>query len=178
MSYNTIVGKVKRFDCAIILEHDQNSKPIARKSKRKSPPKNKIRKLIRFLEPLLKEKMRTLFLLFVIASVLIGGCSSKPYQPKKKAESIIGTVTFNDKAIANAEIRFSDSARGINFTVKTGADGKFTIAPKDLPIGRYSAFITPSNPKDIPQQYQSPMESPLYLEIKEGSNDLNVAMEK
>ncbi|MDR1382755.1 MAG: carboxypeptidase-like regulatory domain-containing protein [Planctomycetaceae bacterium] len=117
-------------------------------------------------------------MLFVIASVLTCGCSNKPYQPKKKAESIAGTVTFNDKAIADTEIYFSDTARGINLTVKTGADGKFTIAPKDLPVGRYATFITPANPKDIPQKYQSPMESPLYLEIKEGNNDLKVMLEK
>ncbi|MDR1491654.1 MAG: carboxypeptidase-like regulatory domain-containing protein [Planctomycetaceae bacterium] len=118
--------------------------------------------------------MKTLFLLLVVVSVLTCGCSNKPYQPKKKAKSIAGTVTFNDKAVANAEIRFSDSAHGVSFTVKTDAEGKFTVAPKDLPIGSYSTYITPANPKDVPKQYQSSLESPLILEIKEGSNDLNI----
>jgi hypothetical protein len=105
------------------------------------------------------------------------GCSNKPYQPKTKAENITGTVTFNDKAVTNAEIYFSDSAHGVHFTVKTDAEGKFTVAPKDLPVGSYSTFITPANPKDIPQKYQSPLESPLILEIQNGSNDLKIVLE-
>ncbi|MDR2438902.1 MAG: DUF4198 domain-containing protein [Planctomycetaceae bacterium] len=121
--------------------------------------------------------MRILFLLIIVISVLICGCSNKPYQLKKKSESITGMVTFNDKAVANAEIRFSDPAHDVHFTVKTDAEGKFTVAPKDLPVGSYSTFIIPADPKDIPQKYQSPMESPLILEINEGSNDLKIMLD-
>jgi hypothetical protein len=121
--------------------------------------------------------MRTLLLLFVVVSVLTCGCSNKPYQPKKKSESIVGTVMFNNKTVANAEICFFDSAHGVNFTVKTDAEGKFTVAPKDLPVGSYSTFITPANPKDIPEKYQSLLGSPLILEIKEGSNDLKIVLD-
>ncbi|MDR2755409.1 MAG: carboxypeptidase-like regulatory domain-containing protein [Planctomycetaceae bacterium] len=121
--------------------------------------------------------MRTLFFLFIVTSVLTCGCSNKPYQPKEKAESITGTVTFNNKTVTNAEIYFFDSAHGVHFAVKTDAEGKFTVAPNDLPVGSYVTFVTPANPKDIPQKYQNPLESPLILEIKNGNNDLNIVLE-
>jgi hypothetical protein len=123
--------------------------------------------------------MRILISLIVVISILTCGCNNKPYQPKKKSESITGTVTFNNKAVVNAEISFLDSAHGVHFhfTVKTDAEGKFTVAPRDLPVGSYTTFITPANPKDVPKQYQSPLRSPLILEIKEGSNDLKIVLE-
>jgi hypothetical protein len=122
--------------------------------------------------------MRTLILLLTVAFALTCGCSGKPYQPKQTAESIAGTVTFNDKAVANAELHFSDVSRKISAAVKTDAEGKFTVAPSDLPVGKYSTYITPANPKDIPPKYQTPIDTPLALEIKEGSNDLKVVLEK
>jgi hypothetical protein len=120
------------------------------------------------------DRMRTLILLIVMLPLLLAGCSKKPYQPKQFPQSVSGIVTFKDKPVADAEVDFSDTTRHIFVTAKTDAGGRFTVSPKDLPVGRYTVYLGPAGRADIPKQYQ---ETPLVLSIEAGANDLPISIE-
>jgi hypothetical protein len=115
--------------------------------------------------------------LTVIFSLVSFGCSSKPYQPKQYSQGISGTVTFEDKPVADADVNFSDTTQNIFVTTKTDTQGRFTVLPKDLPIGRYTVYFVLEK-QNIPKQYQSPIESPLVLSVESGTNDFDVKLEQ
>jgi hypothetical protein len=121
--------------------------------------------------------MRKFILLTVIFSLVSFGCSSKPYQPKQYSQGISGTVTFEDKPVADADVNFSDTTQNIFVTTKINAQGRFTVPPKDLPIGRYTVYFV-SEKQNIPKQYQSLIESPLVLSVEAGTNDFDVKLEQ
>jgi hypothetical protein len=122
--------------------------------------------------------MRKFILLTVIFSLVSFGCSSKPYQPKQYSQGISGTVSFEKKPVADADVNFSDTTLNIFVTTKTDAQGHFTVPPKDLPTGRYTVYFVSEKQQNIPKQYQSPMESPLVLSVEAGTNEFDVKLEQ
>jgi hypothetical protein len=121
--------------------------------------------------------MRKFILLTVIFSLVSFGCSNKPYQSKQYSQGISGTVTFEDKPVADADVNFSNTTQNIFVTTKTNAQGHFTVPPKDLPIGRYTVYFV-SEKQNIPKQYQIAIESPLVLSVESGTNNFDVKLEQ
>ncbi|MDR1492993.1 MAG: hypothetical protein LBT05_09770, partial [Planctomycetaceae bacterium] len=61
----------------------------------------------------------------------------------------------------------------IFIAAKTDTQGRFTVLAQDLPVGRYAVYLGPDKP-EIPKQYQSPLESPLVVNIQAGTNELTL----
>jgi len=129
-----------------------------------------------------------------IALVLVGelaGCSAPTPIGK-----IAGKVTLDGNPLGPVNVMFEGAGTGVNIGAKTDAEGNFkikTATTDGLPPGTYAVSVQevyvelplgPVRPEDaekfkklpFPDFYRSGTTSPIKVEIKEGDNNVVVAV--
>lgn len=117
---------------------------------------------------------------FVAAGVVLAAAAFTLGGNGGSGHVLSGTVTFNDRPLAEATIEFhrlGQSDLTLQQTVHTGADGAFVVDPANrLPTGLYAVVVVPpatgagrskSGRSIIPAPYRDPKTSPLKLEVFE-----------
>jgi hypothetical protein len=137
---------------------------------------------MRFDSPLLNG------LVLLACAALLAGCGEGDNVWTGSTGTVSGTVTFQEKPVAEGQINLYDKTRGVGASADI-TDGKFQIA-EPVPAGSYEVTILPPPPPlptgeevtvdppktnyaDIPVQYRSGTTSGLVAEIKEGDNTLS-----
>ena len=134
---------------------------------------------------------------FLAISLLMGlafaisGCS-----PGEVRGRIAGKVTFQGNPVPEGLVFFSNDDKGIHMSGSLKSDGTYEILTAKgagLPLAKYQACVRPpvqplsteavgkslavKRYPDIPQKYRDFATSGLSLDVKEGGNQFDIAME-
>jgi hypothetical protein len=102
-----------------------------------------------------------LFLLYGLPAASRGG------------HSVSGKVLLNEHAASGMEIVFhSISQENVRVATRTEHDGAFVV--QRLPAGDYKVFLNKAD--NVPQNYLSPLSTPLRLKLHEDMNDITFSV--
>jgi hypothetical protein len=122
--------------------------------------------------------------------LMLSGCGSGEVRGR-----ISGKVTFQGKPVPEGLVCFDNDDKGIHMSGDLKSDGTYEIITAKgagLPLGKYQACVRPPvqplsteavrrslAPKeypDIPKKYRDATTSNLSLDVKEGTNQLDIDM--
>lgn len=120
-------------------------------------------------------------------AALLGGCGGPSGPPR---QPVVGMLTFNGKAVPDAQVAFQCPEQNVYFTAMTDPQGRFEVVAASgdgLPAGAYQITVYPApsddeeiteapQRPDIPQRYRSTSTSDLKLTVAEGDNDFALEM--
>jgi len=113
--------------------------------------------------------------------VVMTGCGGPPMG------TVSGTVTINDKPYSASDVMFLDLKTGQAASGEVQPDGTFTLS-QELPLGAYTVYLAPKAVPEaadpapvkidtsIPDKYWNEASSDIKVEVKEGPNQVQVAL--
>jgi hypothetical protein len=119
--------------------------------------------------------------------LLFAGCGGGTSQPK--SASVTGKVTFQDKPVTEGRLTFMSNISASS--VEVTSEGTYLLT-EGVPPGKYKVVVTPpsiTKPPmvgepapvmkkydNIPEKYRSETSTPLFADIKDGDNTVDLEL--